>query len=666
MGFSMGQLVLKMSAWQLSAHRRNAVFASQAGVISEGGTTDQHGNRSSEPDAEGGTTDQHVNRSSEPVSDSEGNHDDNAQLASSISSTPPLALTDTSSVDDSSFNDRIPNPETPTSPLESMQPLSDAAFGTVHKQDSEVETARLLLDSQFLKNESATSSELLTLWPENPEMLTASHSREIHDTAAFLAGAAIFEDAFDLFHLEYRCWQVQTSIITTDEAICRIATAAINCARTCRSSLQQGIAQQLLGRVLETLMERGLGYSTDSALLHLHLSVILKSSQKQRSRDHEDAAIRTLADLKETSFAVIATDIQDRESIFMATAFKQISVNGVLIDSWYTTLPHPRKNIEQKVRHSDHLSRCEDLVERVRTLLLQCRYFISTNHFILDKAVGPLSQTVDFQVSAAWLFYCYCASELSPIDSPILLEQQIFQSMSCRHEGRQFWFDTIPALSIITETFLSLKTKWRYSGPRFSSLCIGAIEAILDTTAKYEDISKAYVSRLGHLLEGPYGITVTPATSSVLVKPLLKQYITGTVLAAHQPGFVTKFTMLSQTISKVYQSQQPLATKSSRTSIAGSVQSSINTVRSSMSFDTKLMLGLKFRLRGRHSQLSIRSKDTRSSKAASTHSYEEDSFENVTGMPGMHPPVSSFEHRDTIIVEPIDEEDTDIDMQDAP
>lgn len=181
---SMGQLVLKMSAWQLSAHRRNPVFASRAGAIPEGGTTDQH-----------------VKRSSEPDSGSENNYDDNAQLASFISSNPALVLTQTSSMVDCSSNDITHKPEIPTSPPGSIQPLSDDHFWYRYKQCPEAETTYLLPNSQFLKDEPAACSELPALLVETLEMLAASHSQEVHDSTAFLAAAAMYENAFDIFQL---------------------------------------------------------------------------------------------------------------------------------------------------------------------------------------------------------------------------------------------------------------------------------------------------------------------------------------------------------------------------------------------------------------------------------------------------------------------------------
>ncbi|RMZ78472.1 hypothetical protein DV737_g3896, partial [Chaetothyriales sp. CBS 132003] len=96
-------------------------------------------------------------------------------------------------------------------------------------------------------------------------------------------------------------------------------------------------------------------------------------------------------------------------------------------------------------------------------------------------------------------------------------------------------------------------------------------------------------------------------------------------------------------------SSQPIKRSNSRKSTEGSVQSSIKTVLSSMSFDTKQMLELKLRSRRRNSLLSIHSKDTISSNTKSTKSTQSDSFEKVTGMPPWDP-------YEDLLIERIDEE----------
>lgn len=210
------------------------------------------------------------------------------------------------------------------------------------RQTLKLKPTEVLPNDGILQHDSATASNPFTpwLWPQDLDMLTGMHCREIHDTAVFLAAAGISEDAFDLFHLEYRYWQGRARLLATEGALCGMTTAAVNCARMCLScsAHQLRLAQQILGEVLEQLMVSGLSHGLDSSLLHLYLSIMLKRSDPQASRRHQDDALRWKVFLDETPFKIISADIQDRENIFMTAALKvtlkTTSVNAGLLDSY--------------------------------------------------------------------------------------------------------------------------------------------------------------------------------------------------------------------------------------------------------------------------------------------------------------------------------------------
>lgn len=611
--------------------------------------------------------------------------EDTMQQASVLVPTPSLDLTDTSSTDEDFSNHVITTPETPVSSLVSMtQYEEDLNWESDRNELLEPGPTRKLRGSELTQHRSQPqlSLNLLSLWPKYPEIIPLSTCRTITEAAEFLAAVGIFGDAFNLFHLGYRSWRNHLTR-ETDMGILRPMTAAaINCARTCLSNRTQHdprrmLVQQVLSELLDELTKRNLGISLDCVLLHFYLSRIcngLKNPATGKSKDHQDAGLQMIFGLWGKPFRIIPTDIQDREHFFMTTAVTtSLTTKPLDIVGSYLSLPGFSHWL---YRHSVQISHLERYTERVRDWLQYCRVHITSNSSQLDMAVGSSlgADETETRELAGWLFYCYLAPEFLSKKQPCHWNFEQYPNSS-----GVFQFNCVLALAIIASSFSTVLNRVP-SATTVTGMWIRTIDLLLASSSAYREIAEGYMSRLENLtIENagvlPIGLTYSPLMASMLKRHLRK------MIDAQQSKLPLQTTILLRQTCEFYRSLQvrpPLspaaerpspqlelaASKSSPPSVVISLRSSVNSIRSSMSFDVKQMVELKLRLRRGFSQASARSKDSWFSIRSSLQSREEDSFENVTGMPKTELPVSLSEPRDTLMAERIEEEDGDVDMDD--
>lgn len=624
--------------------------------------------------------------------------EDTMQQASVLAPTPSLDLTDTSSTDEDFSNHAITTPETPvSSPVSMTQYEEDLNWESDRNELLEPRPTRKLRGSELTQHRSQPqlSLNLLSLWPKYPEIITLSTCRTITEAAEFIAAVGIFGDAFNLFHLGYRSWRNHLTREMDMDILRPMTAAAINCARTCLANRTQHdprrmLVQQVLSEVLDELTKRSLGISLDCVLLHFYLSRIckgLKNPATGKSKDHQDAGLQMIFGLWGKPFRIIPADIQDREHYFMTIAVTTLLTTKPLdIVCSYLGLPGFSHWL---YRHSVQISHLERFTERVRDWLQSCQVYITNNSGQLDIAVGSLlgADGIETRELAGWLFYCFLAPEFLSKTQPCDWNFEQYPNSS-----DEFQLNCVLALAIIASSFSTLLNRVP-AQITITGMWTRTIDLLLASSSAYREIAEGYKFRLQNLSTEnprvlPMGLTTSPLMASMLKHHLRK------MIDAQQSQLPLQPTELLRETCEFYRSLQgrpssspsPLpaaappprlglppppsprpelsANKSSPPSVVISLRSSVNSIRSSMSFDVKQMVELKLRLRRRFSQASARSKDSWFSIRSSLQSREEDSFENVTGMPKTELPVSLWEPRDTLMSERIEEEDGDVDMDD--
>lgn len=642
-----------------------------------------------------GTEGAHHHGDIRPNSDSDHVVDDSVREASPISLTPPLTLAETSSMDDDSLNAGDSELESAFQPAGRLQRPNLVSSDCASNRLPDLTKTLMSRVGSGLIDDVEISCELLALWPgfRHPQTLKESQIHEIRGAATSLAAAGVFDDAFDLSYVEYMYWRAcerghhncdrvwpcnrrcrtSDSNVSRHEPIRYMVTATVNCARTCRTGRRQEIAQQIIEQSLATLLKQRLANSLESALLKLYLSNLLEiCALRQVSQRHQNDALGMVVGCGEANFSILLPDIQDREYLFMAQTLEQQALrsffgdndlggSGALSSLYLNT-------IERKIADPKHLLNCEDMTLAFETLLNWYKDVIRRNRIILDSAGGPLRATFSFRAPAAWLLYCFCVCETS-IDPTIQNKLEIFQVPLCTHGSRRLRLDTPLALAVITENFWPFSTdrkKGHSIGPSFSSYCTGELDAILrNKTTRCRDIITAYLSRIQNLPATSKGLNPLGGASSILVKEVVKAAV-----QAIQSLSQIDYKELTQGLSKAFLSPEVPERSSRPTSGEGSIRSSLNTIRSSMSIDTKQIVEMKVRLRQSTSMLSIRRKDSSRSNASSNSLRWSDSFEGVTGMPASGPAAAdlageSVRYRDTMMVERIDEEMHDVDVDDG-
>jgi hypothetical protein len=318
--------------------------------------------------------------------------------SSQISSTPPLTLTETASTDDASITHRKLSEEVSARLVGQASSSQSSPYNNSRNTESEPgSTASPFV--AYISIAKVISCSLLPLWPafEDPRALSASEVCEIQGVAATLAAAGLFDDAFDLFHVEYEYWKACTSNIPTDD-ICpllatsmdnsarRMVTAAINCARNSRPGCRGDIAYHTLLNVQSLLQAYGFAYNLDMSLLNLYLSNMQKSSKISKSQHPKDTALLIAVSSFEERFEVILPEIQDREYISMASSLK-----GMLKDGLTSGTSHMSAwCLELHVADHEHLSDCGEVRTAMRTILEWCKAFVKKNRRTLNE-VGARS-----------------------------------------------------------------------------------------------------------------------------------------------------------------------------------------------------------------------------------------------------------------------------------
>ncbi|KAK5061496.1 hypothetical protein LTR84_008040 [Exophiala bonariae] len=626
--------------------------------------------------------------------DNDHNRDTTTRQASLFLETPPLDFNDTSSSGGEFLKHGIKTPDTSISPLVSMTQYDQYLDGESGLE--EFITARIM--RTFTRN-------LHSLSPTHPNVITISTCRAVNEAAEFLAAVGIFRDAFNLFHLEYISWLKHLKRLGPPDLgiVGGMATAAINCARTYLASRSLGdhrqmLVRQVLSEVIEELTRRNLGSSLDCVLLHFYLSSTCDRMEDSAIYDlsvkHQVIGLRMIFDLWGTSFKIIAKDNRDRERFFMTSAVEaslttkaselvSCNVNFSACSLWLS-----RNSIQPSDR--------ERLVGHVRDFLRLCQAHIFANSDQVDQAIGHLPGAGDNRTKefAGWLLYCYITPELLLKTVPL-----DWKFVQWANQTDELPFSSVLALAIIASSFpnilsgmltdTSISGMWmRAVDTSISGMWMRAINSLLQSSFAYGMIADAYLLRLTSLNGGNAGDVPAGLTTSALMTSILKYHLHKMVGAQQSKSPLQTTEVLRQTCN-FYRSletlprpsAQPAAppprpppspslqselsvSKSSQPSVVISLRSSVNTIRSSMSFDQRQMIELKLRLRQGLSQVTRRSKDSWFSTRSSHQSRDEDSFEKVTGMPYMDLSAIPGERRDTLMTERIEEEQSDVEMQD--
>ncbi|EXJ71498.1 uncharacterized protein A1O5_05306 [Cladophialophora psammophila CBS 110553] len=596
--------------------------------------------------------------------------------SSQISSTPPLTLAETASTDDASITNRKLSEEVPTRLVD--QASSSQSTPPNSSRDFESEPGSTA--TPFVTPISIVKvidSSLLRLWPafDDPRTLSASDVCEIQGVAATLAAAGLFDDAFDLFYVEYKYWQACISNISTDEIYPLLATsvdnstrcmvtAAINCARNSRPGRRGEMAYQALLNVQTLLQAYGFAYRLDMTLLNLYLSYLSKKDPKYTALD---MAVSCFGE----RFAVILPEVQDREHVFitssLASSLKEMLRDGLPSGTWHIS----SRCLELQAEYHEHLSDCEEVRTAMRTILEWCKTFVERNRRTLNKAGACSPIAAWSRVSAAWVLYCSCVFGISSFDSLVQNTESICHVPLCTHGVKPLKLDILLALAVICESFLrsgAEKTRRLLLGPRFGDYLQGEINAsITNWPARGPDIVGVYLSRMADIPTAPKCPEAISGASSVLVK----EYIVA-AFRTRESSLRIDRTSFSESALLAYSSLHILGDSISRNSIADSFHSSINSIRSSLSWDTKRtlaqMLEIRDRLRRPKSVLSTWSKNTNSSTGMSIGSHGSNSFEKVSGMPSYCPDVDmaedpysrALENEDLMVIDRIDEEMEDV------
>ncbi|OAP63312.1 hypothetical protein AYL99_02539 [Fonsecaea erecta] len=601
--------------------------------------------------------------------------------SSRVSSTPPLTLAETASTDNSSaINTRL-SEEVP--PHSKDQAPSSPQMSYNHSWDPEFELwLRATSPLAALSMDKVISCSLLPIWPafRDPAALSVSEVWEIQGVATTLAAAGLFDEASDLFYVEYIYWQTCTSNLSPDKiyppgatsidsSVRSMVTAAINCARNYKPGRKGNIAHHALLEVQGLLEKYGFGHNLDIAVLNLYLSNLRRHPTSSESPiPPKETALRLAVSCVGERFEVILPEIQDREILFIMSSLKEMLRDGLPRGTLYMS----SRCLEAQVAHHDHLFECGEAGKAMRAILQWCEAFVEMNRRILNK-VGARSPTFAWsRVSAVWVLYCSCVLVISSFDSLVQAAESLCPLPLCSHGVKPLNVDTLLALAVICESFLSSgnETTWRRRiGSRFGDYLLAEINTTINNWhTRGPDLVRLYLSRTDNIPSAPG----RPDPRSTAPSTLVKEFIVA-AFRSREPSPSIGRTSFSVAASLAYSSLRIPGQSVSRNSLAGSFHSSINSIRSSMSWDTKRtlaqMLETRDRLQRPWSMLSTWSKNTSSSKAFSIDSQGSNSFERVTGMPldpladlaeEAHP--GGLENTDLMMIDRIDEEMDDVEM----
>lgn len=575
--------------------------------------------------------------------------------SSQISPTPPLTPAETTSTDDASAINVKPSEMTPNYPA--RQHLSSdtnshlASCGSESKPGST--RTIVVVQVPFI---NMISCPLLSLWPayESPWTLSASEICDIHGVAASLAAAGLFDDAFDLFYVEYRYWQARMDDVPYEEMRPRLSdsihssarsmiTAAINCARSFVPGRRIVVAGHILSHVKSVLQKFSYTCSLDMALVDLYLSNVQKISESPESRCTKAAPLASALSYIGAGFRVILPEIQDREHIFIANCLKRTL--GTRVANHFQPTPHSLEGLLERASE-EHLLVCKEVRTAMRTLLECCKTFARRKRGALNKTGAGLPIEFQTRECAVWLFYINCICGISHFDSLVQCADSVCLGPLCRHGSKLLRIDTLLALAVISESLLKSGTEkswYQHPATRTGDYVQAEIKALLSNWHKRgPSLIGTYLSRTIEIPMWPTSLEVSNKTGSVMVTETIKTIFT-------------------------------LRNSSRRSSTTGSFRSSINSIRSSMSWDTKQNFELRDRLRRPMSMLSIRSKKSHTSNTMSIASYGSDGFERVTGMPSSDPSDeveiscwSDLANEHVAVIGGIAEDVEDVEMHDYP
>ena len=591
--------------------------------------------------------------------------------SSQISSTPPLTLAETPSTDDASMTHRKLSEEVPLHFI--GQALSSGTSPYNNSRSSESEPGSTA--TPFVTDISipkVISCSLLPLWPdfEDPWTLLVSEVFEVQGVATTLAAAGLFDDAFDLFYIEYKYWQACSEYAqlarSMDNSTRRMVTAAINCARNARLGRREYIAHCILLEIKGLLLAYDFAYNLDMALLNLYLSNLQRSSLNPKSQESKYTALHIAVSCLRQRFEVVLPEIQDREYIFMAISLKEILRDGH--DGLPSCYDHSMsRSLELQVADHEHLSNCEEVKKAMRAILDWCKSFVQKHRGTLNKVGARSPIEAQSRRSAAWVLYCSCVFSISSFDTLVQSTELICQVPLCTHGNKALRLDTLLALAVISENLLGSGTEGigrRLSGSRFGDYLHGEIKALINNWATWgPGFVTAYLSRIDNIPTAPK----CPEAMSEAISVLLREYIVAAFRTRESSQRIDR-TSLAESALMAYSSIAVSGRRISRNSTAGSFHSSINSIRSSMSWDTKRtlaqMLETGDRLRRPMSLVSTWSRNTSSSTAMSIRSQASNSFAKVSGMPSYLPDVdmtdnpysAALDNGDLMVIDRIPEE----------
>lgn len=509
---------------------------------------------------------------------------------------------------------------------DSLRSLSRSG-GILHNPQSERSAIAKYMISMVSHSEMPISS-LLSQWPgfENPPTLLASQVDEIQGVAAILAAVGLFDDAFDLFFVEYKYWEAHkpdTSDGSVDENVRRMVTAAINCIRNSRHGKRRNIADLVLLYVRDHLVTHGPACDLDLALINLYLLNDSPTSwYVDRKQDTMLLALCSSMYGNPESFKVIRPEIQDREKIFMTRSL------GKLVKQFRPDALMFRHSLQRLFPQC--IPDCEWLRAAFQDVLESCRTFVEKHRHSFNKIGDCFRTDAQSHTVAVWTFYYFYVRSISSFDY-LVQTTSGFRSVRISGQDQTLGCDTLLILAVISESFLTSgteKTRFRSLGPRFGDYIQGEIKAlVLKWPKRGYDLAASYLTRIYHIPDGHELSMVSSETSP----DVLRAYVGRTLRRSGYLDIIYPSPLVKSLLFEQL-SHDILEGDASQKSTAGSSRSSLNSIRSSMSWGTKEMIETKNRLRQRFSTMSNWSRTTGSSNAMSIDSHGSNSFERVTGM----------------------------------
>ncbi|KAJ9615832.1 hypothetical protein H2200_001909 [Cladophialophora chaetospira] len=453
----------------------------------------------------------------------------------------------------------------------------------------------------------------------------------------------------------------------------RMVTAAVNCARNSMAGDRRDLACQALLNVQGLLQTYGFAHNLDMALLNLYLSKLLEDLTRSERQNRENSVIAIAVSCLGERFEVILPEIQDRESVFLASSLKKMLRNDLSSGS-YQIRTHC---LDLQTEYHEHLYDCGEVRTAIRTIFEWCRNLVQKNRRTFNQVGARLPFHAWNRIYAARLLYCSSIFGISSFDSLIQSTETFGQVPICKHGIKPLMLDTPLALAVISESLSgsgSEKTGRRLFGSRFGDYLLREFTAsIHNWPARGPDFARAYLSQMDDIPTAPNQRVAMAGAGSDFLRELIVA-----AFRTRKSSLAIDRTSLSEAALLAYSSLVTLGTSAPRNSIASSFHSSINSIRSSMSLDTKRTLlqmrETRDRMRRPISMLSTWSKKTSSSTAMSIDSQGSSSFEKVTGMPAYSPDFDvaqenyseDLDDEDLMTLDRIDEELDDVDLYNNP